>query len=511
MTCKQKKSSAYFDQAISPAAADEQISNSFVQEQSNTVDNLIFENHRSEMSNQNQQHAPQLIPQPSDLARNDDLIQQINQGSEEPELNNPISEVNNQNEGLQNNTMQFWQSLADQESAYYRGLFFQTNQSSLSLKGNAYANHPQNTGNLQTSSPAHDFLTAAYTPQHNRYNAFPAEAQLNHLAAQLEANLPAAAASPLHHQALSIPHSHFRPNLNTWTLANVPLSTRSNAFPIAPQRSNVNVTASLPVSVSTVGGTTYYHNPISSSLVDNQALQTAPLLPGYPPVLSPLPYSQNSLPMQHPSLPHSSASQQVTVKAELLSFSKRDPLPEWKLSQYNGDPLQWHEWCGQFSSAIDSQTLSDDVKLTYLKTMVTGKAKAAIAEFAYCASMYRDALKTLERKFGQPQAVVTAHLDKLSSYPQVKMHNSDSIIGFATVVSSRVGVFRSLSYDTDLRSSSLLNQAVQKLPPNLKEPWSMHTVKKEWLRPTMLDFNDWLKEKAEAHERMKAITFKGKN
>ena len=39
----------------------------------------------------------------------------------------------------------------------------------------------------------------------------------------------------------------------------------------------------------------------------------------------------------------------------------------------------------------------------------------------------------------------------------------------------------------------------------------MHTVKKEWLRPTMLDFNGWLKEKAEAQERMKAISFKGKN
>ena len=59
------------------------------------------------MNDQNQQHAPQLIPQPSDLARNNDLIQQINQGSEEPELNNPISEVNNQNAGLPNNTLQF--------------------------------------------------------------------------------------------------------------------------------------------------------------------------------------------------------------------------------------------------------------------------------------------------------------------------------------------------------------------------------------------------------------------
>ena len=42
----------------------------------------------------------------------------------------------------------------------------------------------------------------------------------------------------------------------------------------------------------------------------------------------------------------------------------------------------------------------------------------------------------------------------------------------------------------------------------MKEAWSMHTVKKGWSRPTLLDLNDWLKDKAEAHERMKVSTIK---
>ena len=74
-------------------------------------------------------------------------------------------------------------------------------------------------------------------------------------------------------------------------------------------------------------------------------------------------------------------------------------MPEWKLSEYNGNPLHWHERLEQFKSATDSQSLTDDVKLTYLITLLTGKAKTA--EFAYCGVMYKDALKTLERKFGQ--------------------------------------------------------------------------------------------------------------
>ena len=45
--------------------------------------------------------------------------------------------------------------------------------------------------------------------------------------------------------------------------------------------------------------------------------------------------------------------------------------------------------------------MSDDVKVTLLKTLVSGKAMNAIAEFAYSGTLYKDALKTLKRNFGQ--------------------------------------------------------------------------------------------------------------
>ena len=51
---------------------------------------------------------------------------------------------------------------------------------------------------------------------------------------------------------------------------------------------------------------------------------------------------------------------------------------------------------------------------------------------------------------------------------------------------------------------------MQKLPPNLKESWSLFTVKKHWVKPTLLDFNDWLKEKAEAHDLMKQTSSKAR-
>ena len=151
----------------------------------------------------------------------------------------------------------------------------------------------------------------------------------------------------------------------------------------------------------------------------------------------------------------------VTVQdlAQLLTIPRKNHLPEWKLQHYNGDSLQWHEWIGQNESAIDSASLSNDVKLTYLRTIVTGKAKAAIMELE---TKYQDALKTLERKFGQPQAVVSAHLDKLNSFPPLKMHNSENVIAFSATISAMVGVFRLLEYEHDWSSAASSGQDVQK-------------------------------------------------
>ena len=44
----------------------------------------------------------------------------------------------------------------------------------------------------------------------------------------------------------------------------------------------------------------------------------------------------------------------------------------------------------------------------------------------------------------------------------------------------------------------------------MKESWSLVTVKKHWLKPTLLNLNGWLKQKAEAHDLMKNTATKAK-
>ena len=44
----------------------------------------------------------------------------------------------------------------------------------------------------------------------------------------------------------------------------------------------------------------------------------------------------------------------------------------------------------------------------------------------------------------------------------------------------------------------------------MTESWSFFNVKKHWVKPTLLDFNDWLKEKAKAHDLVKNTAFKAR-
>ena len=103
-------------------------------------------------------------------------------------------------------------------------------------------------------------------------------------------------------------------------------------------------------------------------------------------------------------------------------------------------------------STVDSALIRFDEKLTYLETLVVGKAKTAIAEYSYSGVLYTDAIATLQRKFRQPHAVVGAHLDKLSYFPPLKMHNSENVIGFSSTISGFVAVFKSLRFNDNLKS-----------------------------------------------------------
>ena len=248
------------------------------------------------------------------------------------------------------------------------------------------------------------------------------------------------------------------PNDNTFLSAAKGLARAPNAH----SDNNAAVPQVFPV---TSGGTVYYLNPSSGQKFVGGAIPInvplAPLLTAVGPQVVP----NGSI-----ATPRTETTA-ITAQdlAQWLASSRKNHLPEWKLAQYNGDISQWPEWFGQFKSAIDSTPVTDVVEMTYLKILVTGRAKTEIAEMAYCATMYKGALKTIEWNFAQPHAVVSAYLDTLSHFQPLKIHNFENLIRYSAKISNLVGAFRSLHCHPDLSSASFLGQVTQTLPQNVKK------------------------------------------
>ena len=83
-----------------------------------------------------------------------------------------------------------------------------------------------------------------------------------------------------------------------------------------------------------------------------------------------------------------------STSAMLPPVSVSMKLPKLVLVEFEGNPLEWPERSGQFLATIDGSGLSDSHKMQYLKTLVTGKAKAAIEGMGYSGQMYHVAWQT---------------------------------------------------------------------------------------------------------------------
>ena len=145
----------------------------------------------------------------------------------------------------------------------------------------------------------------------------------------------------------------------------------------------------------------------------------------------------------------------------LVSSAVNRTLPKFKLEEYNGDPLDCPEWNGMFLSAVDGSTISDDEKMTHLKTLLTGPAKNALAGMGYSGVMYDTAWKTLERKFGQPHLIIRSQLTRIQNHPQLRPYDRASFVIFVDTVGNFVNVLQQFGYSKDLFSSSNLDMIVK--------------------------------------------------
>ena len=209
-----------------------------------------------------------------------------------------------------------------------------------------------------------------------------------------------------------------------------------------------------------------------------------------------------------------------TIKAEndFASFTPAVPvqqpvhfvqtsLPKLKLSEFHGDPLEWPEWSSLFTATIHNAPIDDNAKMSHLKTLVKGRAKAAIAGLGYSGVMYSAAWNALVTNFGHPQTIVNAQMKQIHLSPFIKSHDSAAIIKYAQLITTCVIVVKQFGFTGDLYSESVLNSALRKLSPELKTKWFFLAKSKGYYHADLCKFSEWLNEVAYVHDEM-TVQFK---
>ena len=86
----------------------------------------------------------------------------------------------------------------------------------------------------------------------------------------------------------------------------------------------------------------------------------------------------------------------------------------------------------------------------HLKTLVKGKAKAAIAGLGYSRSLYTAAWNALVTNFGRPQTIVNVQMKIIHTSPFIKSHDSAAIIKYAQMMTTCVNVLKQFGFGGDL-------------------------------------------------------------
>ena len=171
------------------------------------------------------------------------------------------------------------------------------------------------------------------------------------------------------------------------------------------------------------------------------------------------------------------------------------------LQKFNGDPSKWADWYSRFSFMIGDTQLSDGQKIAYLQGLVIGKAKTAIEGFACNEHLYKDAINKLKQRFGNPNIIINNLLEKLINYRPPTTSLPWTIVNFSTFNNTMTRTLQELNFEADLNSTTILKHATDNLPYSEEFKWNQFVLRRRIQQPTLADFNQWIKEIAEAHER----------
>ena len=184
------------------------------------------------------------------------------------------------------------------------------------------------------------------------------------------------------------------------------------------------------------------------------------------------------------------AEETAATRRHSTSSSAQKPkvtkLPHLKLNSFSGNTTEWISFWETFAAAIDSDdTIEDVMKFSYLKSYLEGAAADAIAGLQVTNSAYKEAVETLKNRFGDRQAIVSSHIDKMIDLePVATMQDTRKLRVMYYTVEANVRSLKTMGVSADCYEQVLTPMILKKVPNelrltitrNLKDTWSFESL-----------------------------------
>ena len=197
-------------------------------------------------------------------------------------------------------------------------------------------------------------------------------------------------------------------------------------------------------------------------------------------------------------------SQPVATISNVESY-----LPKLYLPRYAGDPKRWQEFWDAFGVVDGNQNIPPVNKFRHLRTLLEGRAAAAISGIQTTDANYTVAVKLLKERFAQKQIVVNAHIEALTNLQTV--HSDKDVKGLRNLVDkidTNVRSLETLGYDLKQYGPFLNPMIMRKLPEQIRLAVTKEIRNEEWELNKILDI---IKKELEAREQCAHINSHSKS
>lgn len=148
-------------------------------------------------------------------------------------------------------------------------------------------------------------------------------------------------------------------------------------------------------------------------------------------------------------------------------------IPDVKIDLFGGDVVEFPSWEIAFDAIIDSQVESTDLKINLLSQHLTGEAKTAVSGLLTNRSegSYLTARKRLKERYGNPNILSQAFLNKLEDWPPIKSHQPKELQIFSDLLTQIAELRKTIGGLQILDFPQESRKILSKLPMFFENEW----------------------------------------